>query len=166
MSIQDLGSIGELVGAIAVILTLIYLSVQTRQARIAAEQSAKFSELHHTSNIMNLYTRWREFIVSEPHNSAILAKSKKGLKLSEEEDIHISIAFDDMFFTACFSYQSGITDSTAHDASGDVQYLIKLLTDYPCAEVEWHRVKHIVECLGVEFVQRIDEELAKMQFDT
>jgi len=33
LSIQDLGSVGEFVSSIAVILTLIYLAVQTRQTQ-------------------------------------------------------------------------------------------------------------------------------------
>ena len=48
MNIQDLGSLGELVGAFAVVFALIYLAIQTRQARIAAEESAKHSQIQAT----------------------------------------------------------------------------------------------------------------------
>lgn len=33
MTIQELGAIGELIGGVAVIATLIYLTIQTRQAK-------------------------------------------------------------------------------------------------------------------------------------
>lgn len=39
MNIQDLGAIGEIVGGVAVIATLVYLSVQMRQANIATHRS-------------------------------------------------------------------------------------------------------------------------------
>jgi hypothetical protein len=38
MEIETLGSLGEFVGSIAVLVTLVYLSVQTRQATKAAQQ--------------------------------------------------------------------------------------------------------------------------------
>jgi hypothetical protein len=37
MSIQELGSLGELIGAVAVLATLVYLAIQTRLTRIASE---------------------------------------------------------------------------------------------------------------------------------
>ena len=43
VSIQDWGALGEIVGALAVIGTLGYLAVQTKQTRVAAEQTAKFA---------------------------------------------------------------------------------------------------------------------------
>ena len=43
MSIQELGSIGEFVSAFAVFATLIYLAIQTRLIRKAAEETARFS---------------------------------------------------------------------------------------------------------------------------
>ncbi len=55
MTVQDLGSIGEIIGAVAVLFTLIYLSLQTRQARLAAEETAKFASLQATHSIDNLY---------------------------------------------------------------------------------------------------------------
>ena len=40
MNIQDLGAIGELIGALAVLITLVYLAVQTRQAAKGAAAQA------------------------------------------------------------------------------------------------------------------------------
>ena len=40
LSIQDLGSIGELIGAIATVATLAYLALQIRQSTKVAEMSA------------------------------------------------------------------------------------------------------------------------------
>lgn len=37
MTIQDWGAMGEVVGAIAVVVTLAYLATQIRQARIARQ---------------------------------------------------------------------------------------------------------------------------------
>ena len=50
MSIQELGSMGEFVGAIAVLITLIYLSIQTRLTRRAAEETANFASSQATNS--------------------------------------------------------------------------------------------------------------------
>ena len=46
MSIVELGSIGEFVSAIAVLVTLIHLAVQVRQAKGIAMQSAVYERGH------------------------------------------------------------------------------------------------------------------------
>ena len=45
MTFQELGAIGELIGGLAVLLTLLYLAIQTKQARIAAEETANFAAI-------------------------------------------------------------------------------------------------------------------------
>jgi hypothetical protein len=44
MSIQDLGSLGELVGAVAVVLSLIYLATQIRQ-NTQATRAASYEDV-------------------------------------------------------------------------------------------------------------------------
>ena len=43
LSIADLGSIGELVGSIAVLFTLVYLAIQVRHSRELLERNEKLS---------------------------------------------------------------------------------------------------------------------------
>ncbi len=45
MNWDAISGIAEFIGALAIIVTLIYLAIQTRQARIAAEQSATFVQI-------------------------------------------------------------------------------------------------------------------------
>ena len=45
MTIQELGSVGELIGAIATVATLIYLSLQIRQNTSLQRQSLRALEL-------------------------------------------------------------------------------------------------------------------------
>ena len=46
MSIQDLGAIGEFIGSIGVIVTLIYLAIQIRSNTSATKASASFEATH------------------------------------------------------------------------------------------------------------------------
>ena len=54
MTVQDLGAIGELIGSIAVLATLAYLTVQTRQNTRAIQAQAENSRV--TNTIQNLLT--------------------------------------------------------------------------------------------------------------
>ena len=81
-----IGATGEIIGAIAVVATLIYLSIQTQQSRKAAEETAKYSELQHSGNLVNLYSRWRSMLLANPELLGVLQKSKRNDELSAEEE--------------------------------------------------------------------------------
>ena len=53
MSIQELANIGEFLGAIAVLATLIYLGVQTRQTRQIATCDANRNQIAQTVGCPN-----------------------------------------------------------------------------------------------------------------
>ena len=52
MSIQELGSIGEFVSSLAVLITLLYLAVQIRQTRNATVASTMLNNRIQFQNIM------------------------------------------------------------------------------------------------------------------
>ena len=51
MTIQDLGALGELLGSIAVLVTLIYLALQTRQNTLAIGAQLDAAAISQTQNI-------------------------------------------------------------------------------------------------------------------
>ena len=83
MTIQDLGAIGEIVGAIAVVVTLIYLARQIRQNNelLRSESRQALVENDLTSLEANL------------ENSAVFAKFVQNQSLSPEEQLRISFMF-------------------------------------------------------------------------
>ena len=74
MSIQDLGSIGELVAAIVVVITLVFLTLQMRQNTQAVKNSSALAGLQfwtdflrpiaHDSELADLYARGMQSFVS------------------------------------------------------------------------------------------------------
>lgn len=75
MTIQDLGALGEFVGAIAVIITLIYLSIQTRLTRKAAEEAANFASQEALRAVPTMYARYR-VLTSTPELAGIMVKAR------------------------------------------------------------------------------------------
>ena len=157
MTVQDLGSIGEIVGAFAVLLTLLYLSLQTRQARLAAEETAKFASLEATASIVSLYVEARRTLLE---NKGLIAKANLEQELSEEEQVALTIVFDDLFFAAAYSFGSAASAGSVHSEDGDVEYFSRLLSENSSAIAQWERQKNNVEKMGPGFVERVDEALA------
>ena len=57
MSLEDLGNIGELVAAIGVIASLIYLAIQIRQNTQSVRSSAVQASVRDTTEIIDLLVR-------------------------------------------------------------------------------------------------------------
>ncbi len=62
MDIETLGNLGEFIGSIAVLVTLVYLAVQTRQTVRAAKQQSSSDLLTRRQDLMMLLTNDRNFI--------------------------------------------------------------------------------------------------------
>ena len=72
MDIQDLGAIGEFVSSVAIVVTLIFLTIETRQARNATQQSNRQAR-HQIRTDINLA------LAVNPQLSEIFAKSTRHL---------------------------------------------------------------------------------------
>ena len=82
MTIQDWGAVGELLGSIAVLATLIYLSiqvVQTKSATMAATAQANRNEYR------DLFQSTRD----SPYIPAIIIKAQGEEKLTTEEEYRL-----------------------------------------------------------------------------
>lgn len=156
MTLSELGSLGELIGAIAVLATLAYLAIQTRQARVAAEETAKFAGLEATHAMLDLYFDWRRTLFSNPEHKEIVAKANLGQDLTEAERFALSFLFHDLFFAAAYSNINAESGGSIHDVGSDVEYVVWILRDNPCAVKEWDRVKSMVASLDPQFVAQVD----------
>ena len=59
MTISELGSIGELIGAVATVATLLYLALQIR----ANTHSAKYNAIN---DIINRVIKWHQELLTRP----------------------------------------------------------------------------------------------------
>lgn len=159
MSIEELGSLGEFVSAVAVIVTLIYLSIQTRQSRIAAQETAKFSELQATHSMLDLYFDWRRTIFSNTENIQIIAKANEGKELTNAEQIALSLVFHDLFFAASYSYVSATSGGSLHQEDGDIEYVVHIINENLSAKQEWRRIEHIVRRMDASYVDIVNSRI-------
>ena len=164
MSIQDLGSIGELISAVAVLATLIYLSIQTKQTRKAAEQTAYFSQLQANVSTVDLYSRWRTYL-QDPGLLEIIGKANRGGNIHHEEQIRLSAAFQELFAAAAAAHINSRTSGSVYDSKADIEYLASVFDTIPCAVSEWNRFQPMVNSVSTELADAIDEYLEQGQSD-
>jgi hypothetical protein len=76
LSIQDIGSIGEFISAIAVLITLLYLAIQVRamRASMVVEYTAQTNQETAQLNKLDI------------EHANILLKAEEGLELTKEEE--------------------------------------------------------------------------------
>jgi hypothetical protein len=148
MNWDAVGAVGEVLGATAVIVTLLYLAVQTRQTRIAVENggSVATNEAH---------SRFRLAIMENPELVAILAKANNGSELTDSELIQFR-ALNTELFLACV-----IGAITANDESPrtEVEYLIDFFELNPSSVKEWRRQHYMNIQLAPRFCAEIDRRL-------
>ncbi len=89
MSIQDLGAIGEFIGSMVIVVTLIYLAIQNRQQHKLMMSSAFQSR---TATLLELYSE----IARDPELAEIVMRSNQGAVLTDLERFRLS------YWVQCF----------------------------------------------------------------
>ncbi len=158
MDLTQLANLGEFIGGVAVLVTLVYLAVQTRQTRAAAEETAKFASVGGSLASVERYGHWREMVLRDPNLADLLVKANQGTETSESEGLRLSLVFDELFFVGAVGFVQGTSGSTAHTPL-DVDYLVAFLRKNPCGIPEWERLKEMARTVSPDFVSSIDEGL-------
>lgn len=97
MTLEQLGSIGEFVSAMAVLLTLAYLAFQTRQNGELLRQSRDAQTATMASANVQNWNQVLSSIATEPQSSKVVGKLRRGETVAEEElDTMGAILFMDM----------------------------------------------------------------------
>jgi hypothetical protein len=108
MTIQDLGSIGEFISSLAVLVTLLYLAVQARQTH---KETVASTLLANRMQFQNIMIANRDSLIAP-----IIVKADKGEALSHEEEYrlgsHISLQWN-LLFSEFIQLQIGYTEGWA-----------------------------------------------------
>jgi hypothetical protein len=159
MNWEAIGIIGELVGAIAVVITLVYLAIQTRLTRKAAEETSKYAAQEATHSAVGMYSLWRNSILGNSDVAEVIAKAKEDEELTGKEKVLYSAVFEELFFAAVTSFRSGQQAASAHTESIDVTHIQAVLSANPKALPEWNRNRRYLEKISSEFVKAVDHLL-------
>lgn len=98
MTLQDIGSIGELVGAIATLATLVYLAVQVRQNSKQMADSARLARFGFTDRTVEAFSRYRG-LMAQPQNAEIYVRGLESYaELNQADRIIFRALMEEYFF--------------------------------------------------------------------
>jgi hypothetical protein len=124
-----LGAIGETFGAVAVIVTLLYLAKQIRQNSLAVQVAA----LRDTTSQWN---HWSELLASSPGLADIVARGNRSYKELPEGDALRYGAFVQIFFDNAESYRTLVKE---HKVEKDIHVIEEIVRRRICTSgfAEW-----------------------------
>lgn len=159
MNWEALGTFAEITSAAAVLITLIYLSIQIRMTRVAAEETSKHATQQATNAAVEMYSRWRSMVLNGADVSEILSKSKNSQDLSQKESIVLNAYFEELFFVSAVAFRSASHAASGHEAPNDAMHLAYVLEQYPSAKEDWRRMKAFIANVSAELVHEVDKLL-------
>ena len=149
MSIQDLGSLGEFVAAIATLVTLIYLAMQIRHNTRALDQASE-------NAVTDGARRWRENVIHHPEVAQLYLKGMlEPASLDRAEKLRFRMLLWELFELWQYQYKAGMfsLDAVSEDLNSTL--------DTPGGAAYWNKSKHR---LSSEFVAYA-EGLTQSGFD-
>ena len=161
MNWDAIGAVGEIVGAAAVVATLLYLSVQMRLSREAAQVQSSYSTIE-------VYSHWRAHLIEDERLAAIVAKADRGEALAPEEDLSVGTLMDDLFIALAITQVSGATArafyaGAAGSSTPEIEYLLRLFCQHPGLVPYWGRIHAYLVLVRPDFVAAVDARLAESE---
>jgi hypothetical protein len=136
---EALGALGEIIGAIAVVLTLVYLAVQTRQNTEAVRHAF-------ARGVMEDANAWRFKIVEDPAVSELF---RNGLRDPESLDANDRYRFRMLLDALVFHWQHAISSGVSIPTANITRVLSR-----PGGVWYWDRAKAVLEPEFVIFIER------------
>ena len=103
MDIMELGAIGELVGGVAVVATLIYLALQVRQNSHALNRANDHAQASSVQNSNSLYVQVFSQLVADAEMASIYRRGIGGESLDEVESTRFAA-----FVNSWFAYAEAL----------------------------------------------------------
>lgn len=100
MNWDAIAAVGEIVGAGAVVVSLVYLAAQIRQNTAQVESQMRAQQVASTSSIHQTFSTFRSLIAGTPDNAALWAKGQSDLaSLTDTERTRFDFLMMEMFWT-------------------------------------------------------------------
>ena len=153
MNWDAVGALGEIVGAVAVVGSLWYLAIQIRESR-------RSSEAQGTLASTEVASRWRGNLMMNNELALAVAKANESEELSHRERIQVRTLADDLFIAGAAAYLSTSQTGALHDDTGEVEYVVKILSENPGLVSEWERAKPFTDLMSPIFCKAVEAKLA------
>jgi IS1 family transposase len=111
MTLQELGSIGELVGAIATVAMLAYLAIQVRQNSHQLQEATKIAKLNAYDRTVEAFARYRG-LLAESKNAELYTSGLASYEnLTQAEKVRFGAIIEEYFFAYSGTWERILNDS-------------------------------------------------------
>ena len=108
MSVMELGAIGEFVGAIAVVATLIFLSFQVRHSWKAMEENTQLARAASHEQTFAHFSQQRGWIINSPEVARIWHEGGAGRELDEIDQLRFDQLGQEFIFGLASSFRHAV----------------------------------------------------------
>ena len=99
MTLEDLGNLGEFIGAIAVVVSLAYLAYQIRQNTSQMADHGRAIRMAALDATSGDFSKVRDPIIRDPQVASLWVRGMQDFSaLSLEEQVQIGALFQELFF--------------------------------------------------------------------
>jgi hypothetical protein len=148
------GALGEIIGATAVVVSVIYLAVQIRSARADSASAA-------TASVVEGFSRWRSTILQNTDVAEALTKANRQEALTERELLQVRMVFDELLVLSIIGPGEVEGRGTGHSPA-ILEYLKMMFEENPGLIPYWQRYRRVAMRLSEDSVSAIDEIIATL----
>jgi len=167
-TIETLGNLGEFVGAIGIVVTLVYLAIQVRHSRslieansAAMDENTRLVKAAAMDRYNDVVSRWRGRLIENEEVAKIWDKALRGQPVIGSDAIRLENLWIDWINTyrSNFSRAAAVgQDGLKHQA---VLSVVLTMRAAPILLELWEWARPVNELSSEDFVESIDRELAK-----
>lgn len=157
MTLEDLGNLGDFIGGLAVIATLIYLALQIRQNTFLLRRSVEQTTRADSTAVLHL-------LAQSPENAAVFHRGQVDSDaLSPEERTHFYLLMQANFYHLQFGY-AAYKGGTQTESGWQVQWrTVQYFISRPGVRSWWKRQGGQLIGAGTDFGHLVDSEMQKYQ---
>lgn len=165
MTIIELGALGEFLGAIAVVLTLIYLSVQVRHSRelleanrASMEEGTRLARVAAMDRHSDAVSRWRGRLIDNPEVLELWRAAVEDQDVHEVAEMRLENLFVDWINTyrSLFRHAKSVGDHGL--ARQAVLTVSETLGQSQTLRAYWEWARPINELAALDFVTEVEGE--------
>jgi hypothetical protein len=166
-TIHVLGSLGEFVGAIAVVVTLVYLAIQVRHGSVlleannaAMDESARLARAAAMDRYSDAVSRWRGRIIESEELARLWHAAVRGDELDDVSQLRFENLVIDWHNTYRANFRRARTVGDEGLARQAVVSVAGPLADSAVLRESWDRGRPFNELGAPDFVAIVEEEIA------
>ncbi len=160
---QLLGNYGEFVGAIGVVVTLAFLTIQVRHSRRALEDSMAQRETESVNQFSQSISEWSMSVFGDSELSALFLRGRSGESL-DPKDAERFLEVASQFFVRNRSvYISAVASENEGQAAMTVIGTSHNISKYPGMKDVWDkRQRFLTNLVAPRFVAAVDSKIKEL----